>query len=92
MIGAIVQFGHELGLRVIAEGVTSTPQLQAAFRLGCDAFSGPLAGGYVDAETAGALIEDGDSGYDEANDGPVTVDRSQDGAQADESLPQPAGV
>ena len=58
MVGALVRFAHELDLRAIAEGVTTTPQLQAAFRLGCDAFSGPLAGGFVDAETAGALVSE----------------------------------
>jgi EAL domain-containing protein (putative c-di-GMP-specific phosphodiesterase class I) len=48
IVRALVELGHRLGLRVVAEGAESKAQLDALFRLGCDevqghAVSPPLA-------------------------------------------------
>ena len=81
MAMAVAGFAHKLGLWVTAEGVASTVQLESAYRLGCDFFSGPLTGGYVDAETASALL------------GPVEAESSSaESTSAEEGSSEPVSV
>jgi diguanylate cyclase len=42
LVGAVIELGHALGLRVVAEGVESADQYQTLRDLGCDASQGYL--------------------------------------------------
>jgi diguanylate cyclase (GGDEF)-like protein/PAS domain S-box-containing protein len=44
IVRSLIELGHRLGLRVIAEGVESEAQLGALRRLGCDAVQGHVVG------------------------------------------------
>jgi diguanylate cyclase (GGDEF)-like protein/PAS domain S-box-containing protein len=44
MIDALVRLAHSLGIRVGANGITTSEQLQTLIRLGCDLGQGPLLG------------------------------------------------
>jgi diguanylate cyclase (GGDEF)-like protein len=56
IVGAVVELGHALGLRVVAEGVETDHQLAELRSLGCDGAQGFLLGRPVDYEEAGALL------------------------------------
>ena len=53
---AFVEFGHELGLRVVAEGVETEAQLAELQSLGCDEAQGYFFSRPVPAEQVGALL------------------------------------
>ena len=44
IVGSLIELGHRLGLRVVAEGVESELQLAALRRLGCDTVQGHVVG------------------------------------------------
>jgi EAL domain-containing protein (putative c-di-GMP-specific phosphodiesterase class I) len=53
IVQAIVELGHSLGLKVVAEGVETPDQLRILSRLGCDLMQGYLfARPKIAAETA----------------------------------------
>jgi EAL domain-containing protein (putative c-di-GMP-specific phosphodiesterase class I) len=54
---AIIQLGHALNLKVIAEGVETEPQLQFLRRYGCDEVQGFFFGEPLPAEGYGKLLE-----------------------------------
>jgi EAL domain-containing protein (putative c-di-GMP-specific phosphodiesterase class I) len=66
-VRSLIELGHRLGLRVVAEGVETATQLAALRRLECDAAQGhqvgrPLAGGAVEPwlrAEAGAAVRPG---------------------------------
>ena len=41
---SVIELGHRLGLRVIAQGVDRPPQLATLRQLGCDGAEGDLVG------------------------------------------------
>jgi EAL domain-containing protein (putative c-di-GMP-specific phosphodiesterase class I) len=53
---AIVAMAHELGLRVVAEGVETPAQAQRLREYGCDIFQGYLYGRPVDAGTVEQML------------------------------------
>jgi EAL domain-containing protein (putative c-di-GMP-specific phosphodiesterase class I) len=53
---AIVAMAHELGLRVVAEGVETPAQAQRLREYGCDIFQGYLYGRPVDARTVEQML------------------------------------
>ncbi|MDX1453114.1 MAG: EAL domain-containing protein [Oleiphilaceae bacterium] len=55
----IVSLGHDLGLKVLAEGIETEEQLALLRRLGCDEFQGYLGSPPVKADDFAALIEAG---------------------------------
>ena len=56
IVTAVINIGHSLGLRVVAEGVETLPQLQQLRALGCDVAQGYLHYRPLSAEQAGELI------------------------------------
>ena len=44
IVRSLIELGHRLGIRMIAEGVESQAQLAALRRLGCDAVQGHVVG------------------------------------------------
>jgi EAL domain-containing protein (putative c-di-GMP-specific phosphodiesterase class I) len=54
---AIVEMAHALGLRVVAEGVETTGQLEALIDLGCDAAQGFLFAPALPAPQLDALLQ-----------------------------------
>jgi EAL domain-containing protein (putative c-di-GMP-specific phosphodiesterase class I) len=44
IVGAIIQLGHAMGMRIVAEGVERDGQHKVLVRLGCDAAQGFLFG------------------------------------------------
>jgi EAL domain-containing protein (putative c-di-GMP-specific phosphodiesterase class I)/GGDEF domain-containing protein len=53
---AVIAMGHTLGLRVLAEGVEHTAQLEFLRRHGCDEFQGHLLAHPLEAATMGQVI------------------------------------
>jgi EAL domain-containing protein (putative c-di-GMP-specific phosphodiesterase class I) len=53
---AIINLGHSLGLKVVAEGVETPAQLQFLRAQGCDEMQGFLPGPPMSAEAAGRLL------------------------------------
>ncbi len=72
IVAAIIALGQGLGLRVIAEGVETSAQLNCLLELGCRVMQGQLFYGPVNSEVAtewlvsgvGRVFPDGDSGGD----------------------------
>jgi diguanylate cyclase (GGDEF)-like protein len=62
IVGAVVELGHALGLKVVAEGVETDAQLAELRTLGCDGAQGFLFGRPVPEEDVQALLvpHDGD--------------------------------
>jgi PAS domain S-box-containing protein/diguanylate cyclase (GGDEF)-like protein len=56
IVGAIVGLAHNLGIRVVAEGVETASQLDHLRRLGCESAQGYLFSRPVDAGAAGVLL------------------------------------
>jgi len=56
IIGAILVLGHELGLKVVAEGVDTKEQLQFLAQRRCDEFQGFLCSRPAPAEQFGLLV------------------------------------
>jgi predicted signal transduction protein with EAL and GGDEF domain len=59
VVGAVVELGHALGLRVEAEGVETDQQLAQLRLLGCDGAQGPLFSPAVPSEEAHVLLTAG---------------------------------
>jgi len=59
IVRTIVQLGHNLGLRVIAEGVETEPQREVLRHLGCDYAQGYFYSPPVTAETAHRMLARG---------------------------------
>jgi EAL domain-containing protein (putative c-di-GMP-specific phosphodiesterase class I) len=59
VVGAVVELGHALGLRVEAEGVETDQQLAQLRLLGCDGAQGPLFSPAVPSEEADVLLTAG---------------------------------
>ncbi|HTK00608.1 MAG TPA: EAL domain-containing protein [Bordetella sp.] len=62
VVKAIIELGHELGLRVVAEGVESEQEAQTLRRIGCDQLQGylygrPMPGAQFPAWVAGRAQE-----------------------------------
>ncbi|WP_373321674.1 putative bifunctional diguanylate cyclase/phosphodiesterase [Micromonospora okii] len=57
MVDIVMRLGHQLGLEVIAEGVTTRPELAAVVAAGCRFGQGALFGWGVPAEHLEALLE-----------------------------------
>lgn len=55
LVESIVQLGHAMGLKVVAEGIETEPSRQALLAMDCDIGQGYLFGRPVDAATFGAL-------------------------------------
>lgn len=53
---AVIGLGHTLGLRVVAEGVETTAQLEFLRRHGCDEFQGHLLAHPLEAPTMGQVL------------------------------------
>jgi EAL domain-containing protein (putative c-di-GMP-specific phosphodiesterase class I) len=53
---AIINLGHELGLKVVAEGVESAEALERLVHLGCDAAQGYYIGRPTSAAAIQALL------------------------------------
>jgi diguanylate cyclase (GGDEF)-like protein/PAS domain S-box-containing protein len=67
----VVQLGHDLGLRVIAEGIDQPRQLTALREMGCGYGQGFLLAGPMGTAGVEALIRTiGEAGADAAGDGP----------------------
>lgn len=58
---AIVAMAHELGLRVVAEGVETPDQAQRLREYGCDIFQGYLFGRPMDARAVEAMLKEQES-------------------------------
>ena len=58
LVEAIVHVAHGLGLRVVAEGVETEPQLEAVRALGCDAGQGHLFAAPVPSSKLRVAVED----------------------------------
>lgn len=56
LVRGVVELGHGLGMRVIAEGVETAVQARFLASLGCDGMQGYLASRPVPAELAGGLF------------------------------------
>jgi EAL domain-containing protein (putative c-di-GMP-specific phosphodiesterase class I) len=56
IVNAIVTLGHQLGLRLTAEGVETAAQLERVRSMGCDSAQGYLFARPLTAETATALL------------------------------------
>lgn len=56
LVGSIIQVGHALGLKLVAEGVETMAQLQVLRDLGCDHIQGYVFSKPVDEEAAVALV------------------------------------
>jgi diguanylate cyclase (GGDEF)-like protein len=56
MVGAVVELGHALGMRVVAEGVETDAQLLELRSLGCDSAQGYLFCRPVSEEQVGELL------------------------------------
>jgi len=59
IVGAVVELGHALGLRVVAEGVETDLQLAQVKQLGCDGAQGFLFSPAVPREEADMLLSAG---------------------------------
>ena len=57
MAGAVIQLGQSLGLRLVAEGVETTQQLDRMRALGCDAVQGFLLGRPVRQSAVAGVIQ-----------------------------------
>jgi diguanylate cyclase (GGDEF)-like protein len=57
MVDVVVRLGHQLGLKVIAEGVTNPTELAAVVEAGCRFGQGQLFGWGVPAEHLEAMLE-----------------------------------
>jgi hypothetical protein len=96
IIRTIGSLAHQLGLRVIAEGIENEEQLDLIRSLNCEYGQGFLFSRPVDSEKAGALLKTGlpqrpgtDSGNANARDGAVTAGRpSLKGPQSTVADPQ----
>jgi diguanylate cyclase (GGDEF)-like protein len=62
VVGAMVEFAHRMGLRVIAEGVETAAQADELRALGCDSAQGFLFGRPLPEEDVEALLERADDG------------------------------
>jgi EAL domain-containing protein (putative c-di-GMP-specific phosphodiesterase class I) len=59
---SVITIGHELGMRVLAEGVETSEQVDYLQRNGCDAYQGYWFGRPVPAEEAERLLRARDRG------------------------------
>ncbi|MEU5945466.1 bifunctional diguanylate cyclase/phosphodiesterase [Micromonospora sp. NPDC047465] len=57
MVDIVMRLGHQLGLEVIAEGVTTRTELAAVVAAGCRFGQGALSGWGVPAEHLGAMLK-----------------------------------
>jgi EAL domain-containing protein (putative c-di-GMP-specific phosphodiesterase class I) len=58
IVRSVIELGHNLGLRVVAEGVCDTDTLDALAALGCDVAQGWLIGHAVPADELAAWVVD----------------------------------
>jgi diguanylate cyclase (GGDEF)-like protein len=58
IVESIINLGHSFGVKVVAEGIETTWQLEHLVRLGCDDGQGFLWSEAVDATSAGEMLED----------------------------------
>jgi EAL domain-containing protein (putative c-di-GMP-specific phosphodiesterase class I) len=61
IVRAVISLAHELGLKVVAEGVESTAQLALLKRMGCDQFQGYLRSPAVPPADVPALLGPSDA-------------------------------
>lgn len=64
LVRAVIGVGHELGMRVAAEGVETREQMHILQAMGCDELQGYLLGRPQAAEAAGAWLKAGRVGGD----------------------------
>ena len=62
IVGAIIAMGHSMGLKIIAEGVETTKQLEYLRRLRCDELQGYLFSRPVPADDAEILLKQDQDG------------------------------
>jgi EAL domain-containing protein (putative c-di-GMP-specific phosphodiesterase class I) len=56
IVRSLIELGHRLGLRVVAEGVESEAQLAALRGLGCDTVQGHAIGPHLTADEIGPWL------------------------------------
>ena len=56
MVAAAIELAHRLGLEASAPGVSTATQLEVMHQLGCNTFSGPIAGGWIEADDCGRYL------------------------------------
>ncbi len=70
IVGAVVELGHALGLKVVAEGIETDAQLAELRTLGCDGAQGFLFGRPMPEEELQALLAPNDGGGLQARSSP----------------------
>ena len=56
LVAGAIALAHRLGIEALAPGVSTATQLEVLHQLGCDTFSGPLAGGWIEADDCGRYL------------------------------------
>jgi Amt family ammonium transporter len=59
LLESLIQFGHRLGVQVVAQGIETTEQLQALARMGCELGQGHFLSHALDPERTEALAAHG---------------------------------
>jgi EAL domain-containing protein (putative c-di-GMP-specific phosphodiesterase class I) len=57
VLESLIHLGHELGMRVVAQGVETPEQLEALIRMGCELGQGPLLSPALEPAAAQRLAE-----------------------------------
>ncbi len=57
VLESLIHLGHELGVRVVAQGVETPEQLEALIRMGCELAQGPLLSPALEPAAAQRLAE-----------------------------------